>query len=497
MKVHELFADLGATIDGPDVDVVGLAYDSRRVAAGSCFAALPGARADGHTFVAQALARGATSVVCEHAVATGKTTRVLVKDARLALATAARRFFGDPSHDLTMVGITGTNGKTTTAHLVEGILAAAGLTPGIIGTLGYRYGSKAETTGLTTPESVDVVALLRVMRDAGVRAVAMEASSHALCQHRVAGVDFDVGVFTNLTHEHLDYHHTMEAYFAAKTILVHERLKSRGCAVLNYDDERVRGLVGGRNTLAFSARGEAAAALRVVGEKLSAVGTELTVATPRGSLALRSALVGRFNVENILAAVGVGEALHLDHAAIAEGIAAVSAVPGRLERVSGPGQPLVLVDYSHKPDALEKALRVVRGLTRGRLICVFGCGGDRDPTKRAPMGRVAAEQADWVVLTNDNPRSEDPAAIARAVEEGLQAAGVGVAESPAQHGYVVELDRAAAIRRAIAAARPEDAVLLAGKGHETYQIIGDVTRHFDDREEARAALQEASAKRRT
>jgi UDP-N-acetylmuramoyl-L-alanyl-D-glutamate--2,6-diaminopimelate ligase len=490
--VHQLFAGLGETITGADVEAASLVYDSRRATPGACFAALPGARADGHAFVPQALAGGATSVVCERPVDCGRATRILVPDARLALATAARRFHGDPAARLVMVGVTGTNGKTTTTHVIEAILAAAGQRPAIIGTLGHRFEGDYVTTGLTTPESVDLVALVRALAERGATAVAMEASSHALHQHRVAGVDYDVGVFTNLTHDHLDYHGTLEAYFEAKAILFRERLKAGGRAVVNFDDAYGRKLAG-PGVLFFSAAGDAGAGLRVQSQKLSGGGTELELVTPAGPLHLTSPLVGRFNVENVLAAVGVGLALGLAPAVITRGVAAVGAVPGRLERVSGAGQPLVVVDYAHTPDALEKVLRAVRGITPGRVYCVFGCGGDRDPKKRAPMGELAARLADWSVLTSDNPRSESPAAIAAAVEAGLKQGGAVPSDAPAAGGYRVELDRARAIRLAIGAARPGDAVVVAGKGHETYQIVGGETRHFDDREEARAALLEGSA----
>jgi UDP-N-acetylmuramoyl-L-alanyl-D-glutamate--2,6-diaminopimelate ligase len=490
VMLGQLLADLGATVTGADVEVRALIHDSRRVTAGACFAALPGARADGHAFVAQALERGATSVICERAVDTGAATRAVVPDARLALATAARRFYGDPSRELVMVGLTGTNGKTTTTHIVQAMLEAAGTHTAVIGTLGWRLGSEYVETGLTTPESADLVALVRSLASMGARGIAMEASSHALAQRRVAGLDFDVAVFTNLTHDHLDYHHTMDAYFEAKAILFRERLKAGGRGVVNYDDPWARRLLG-QDSIAFSASGDVNAALRVSAQQLSGGGTELELATPRGPLRLRSPLVGSFNVENVLSAVGVGEVLGLDHAVIAQGVAAVAAVPGRLERVSSAGEPLVVVDYAHTPDALEKVLKVVRAITKGRVLCVFGCGGDRDPQKRAPMGAAAAKLSDWAVLTSDNPRSEAPEAIAQAVEKGLVAAGATPASSPAQRGYVVELDRARAIRLAIAAARPEDAVVLAGKGHETYQLVGAEKRHFDDREEARAALREA------
>jgi len=488
-KLYELFAGLPVRIDGPDVDVTALACDSRRVVAGACFAALPGARADGHAFVTQALERGAASVLCERLVEHGRATEVLAANTRLVLAQAARRFFGDPSRALCMIGITGTKGKTTTSYLVEAVLAAAGRTPGVVGTLGYRYLAQHASTGLTTPESVDLVALLAKMVAADVQAVAMEVSSHALAQQRVSGVDFDVAVFTNLALDHLDYHGTMDAYFEAKRLLFTARRKAGGKVVTNIDDAYGARLFGG-GAIGYSAAGAAAADVATATLHLGTSDTELSVRTPRGLLELRSPLVGRFNVDNILAAVAVGEALGLPHAAVARGVAALRAVPGRLERVSERGEPVVIVDYAHTPDSLEKVLAAVRAFTRGRLLCVFGCGGDRDTSKRARMGEIVARAVDWAVLTNDNPRSEPPEAIAAAVEQGLRAGGAAPSARPNKGGYRVELDRALAIRLAVGAAELDDAVVVAGKGHETYQIIGSETRHFDDREEARAALAE-------
>ncbi len=484
--VRALFAGLPVTIEGPDVEVRSLAYDSRRVTAGACFASLPGARADGHQFIPQALERGAESVLCERPVEVRGKTRVLTADARATLAEAARRFFGDPAAALAMVGVTGTNGKTTTSHLIAAVLEAAGKRCGIIGTLGVRFGEGYTQTGMTTPESLDLVAILADLKTRGAGGVAMEVSSHALVLHRASGVAFDAGVFTNLTHDHLDFHGTMEAYFEAKSRLFSQRLKPGGRAVLNLDDPWVKRLVT-PSAVTFSAGGDEAAAVRVASMRLLSDGTHLTLATPRGELSLRSPLVGRFNVENLLAAVGVGEALGLPHAAVVAGLSSCAAVPGRLERVSRAGEPLVVVDYAHTPDALEKALKAVREVTQGRVLCVFGCGGDRDPHKRPKMGAVAASGADWALVTSDNPRSEAPATIALAIEQGLLQAGAHAAPAPGP-GYAVELDRARAIEQAVLAAGPRDAVLIAGKGHETYQIIGSETRHFDDREVGRAAL---------
>ena len=470
------------------LEICGLAYDSRRVEPGFLFAAWAGARADGHAFVPQAVAQGAVAVLCERPMPGLSVPTLVLPQVRRSLAHAAQRFYGDPTAKLRMVGVTGTNGKTTTVHLLEAMCAAADWAPGVIGTLGSRYAGQVVEGGLTTPESVDLLKLLATMRDAGTQAVAMEVSSQALAQSRVAGLRFDVGIFTNLTHDHLDYHKTLEAYFAAKTELVTRLLKPGGVAVLNLDDARVKTLAR-PGTLGFSVGGPG----EVVAEDvhLGPEGIRFTARTPQGTVAIHSPLLGRFNVENILAAVAAGVALKIPLSTIAAGLAKLTHVPGRLERVNRSGEPLVLVDYAHTPDALRQALAAVREVTAGRLLCVFGCGGDRDPHKRAPMGEAAGAHADWSVLTNDNPRTEDPAVIARAVEVGLQKAGCQRSAAGVR-GYAVELDRARAIAQAVAAAGPQDAVLIAGKGHETYQIMGSTHHAFDDRLVARRALDAGS-----
>ena len=473
--------------DGATTEITGLAYDSRKVQPGNLFAAWQGTRTDGHTHIPEALKRGAAAILCEHPIPNTQVPQCVVKDVRLTLAQAAQRFFHDPAASLKVVGITGTNGKTTTAHLVESLLQAANLSPGIIGTLGTRYGGAEQPGTLTTPESVDLVATLAKMQAAGSRSVVMEVSSHALHQQRVAGVGFDVGVFTNLTQDHLDYHGTLQAHFEAKLRLFTEHLKPQGVAVVNVDDPFGQRIQAPRR-LRVSSHADADAEVRLTNLQMSPQGINLQVQTPRGLLTVHSPLMGRFNVENILAAVGVGEALSISPAHLVAGIGALARVPGRLERVSAGHEPLVLVDYAHTPDALDKALESVREITRGRLFCVFGCSGDRDPTKRGPMGQAVMRGATWAVLTNSNPRTEAPEAIAGAVETGLKAEGGMPSRTPCTHGYWVELERQAAIAMAVDAATPEDAVLIAGKGHETYQVIGSTHHAFDDRQQARQAL---------
>ncbi len=484
MKLTRLFEGQDVRIDGGDVEVSALAYDSRRVVSGSLFAAIPGAKSDGHDFIPKALASGATSILCERDVDTGSATRVIAADSRRALALAAKRFHGEPSDELTMVGVTGTNGKTTTSFLIAALLETAGLKTGVIGTLGARIGNTTIDTGMTTPESLELQQALSSMRDQGAKAVSMEVSSHALAQGRVEGVAYDVATFTNLTHDHLDFHGTIDNYFEAKAELFRSHLKTVGRAVINIDDaygarlaNELRG--AGRDVITISPLG-GKADLSAKDVQLALTGTRFTVQRSGKPLEVDSPLVGRFNVENLLIAIGVAKALGIPDATTLSAIRNRGVVPGRLERAGSGGGPVVLVDYAHTPDALVKALSTVRELTRGKLICVFGCGGDRDAKKRAPMGEAAGKGADFSIITNDNPRTEDPTRIAAQIEEGMKKSG---------GSYTVELDRAAAIELAVGKAANEDAVLIAGKGHEDYQIVGAQKRHFDDRETAKAALE--------
>jgi UDP-N-acetylmuramoyl-L-alanyl-D-glutamate--2,6-diaminopimelate ligase len=487
MSVSELLGALGQSeVVGPaPAAVTGIAADSRRVRAGQCFVAVPGLRHDGRRFIPEAVSRGAALVVTEGPALDGlAVAQVLVPSARVALARAAAAWYGNPTHHLTVVGITGTNGKTTTSYLVEALLQARGMKTGVIGTIEYRVGSEVVPAGQTTPEALELQALLARMRAAGIGAVAMEVSSHALALARVEGLAFDVAVFTNLTQDHLDFHGTFEAYRAAKRHLF-ELLaaspKPGRTAVVNADDpasqEMVRGLALSVITFGLTA----GATVRAVEHESTLEGIRLTADTPCGRLTLRSPLIGQHNVLNLLGAVGVGLALGLDPDAIALALGRVGAVPGRFEQVRA-GQPfLVVVDYAHTPDALERVLTTARRLTRGRLAVVFGCGGDRDRGKRPIMGEIAARLADRVWVTSDNPRSEPPAAIIDEILAGVRRAG-GLARATA------EADRRRAIAEALGWAREGDTVVIAGKGHETYQIVGDTVLPFDDRAVAREIL---------
>jgi UDP-N-acetylmuramoyl-L-alanyl-D-glutamate--2,6-diaminopimelate ligase len=465
------------------LDISSLAYDSRRVQPGGLFFAIQGEKQDGHAFVPQALDRGAVAIVSEQPRPAGlQAAWVRVPCIRRALAHAAREFYGHPDSKLRLVGITGTNGKTTTAFLLESILRAAGLRTALFGTIEYRMGERTVPATNTTPESLDLFAYLAEFLERGGDAAVMEVSSHALAQERVWGMRFAGAVFTNLTRDHLDYHGDMENYFAAKRRLF-EGLgtPTPEVGVINRDDPWGVRLLEIRLPRRVTYGLDPAADVTVKHFSSTQEGICAGIRTPSGEVTVQSPLVGRANLLNILAATATASALGIAAKAIEEGVAALKSVPGRLERVDQ-GQPfLVLVDYAHTDDALRNVLTAVRGLARGRVITVFGCGGDRDRTKRPLMGEVAGTLSDLAVLTSDNPRSEDPLRIINDVLVGLQKTG---------KPYLAEVDRETAIRKALAAARAGDAVLIAGKGHESYQILRHETIPFDDREVARKVLKE-------
>ena len=474
-------------VGAPPPSVSGLTADSRRVEAGDCFVAVPGFKQDARRFVPDAVARGARLVVTEGEPLAGlPVAQVLVPSARRALARLADAYHGHPSSALTLVGITGTNGKTTTSYLVDALLRARGLGTGIIGTIQYVLGSETRPAGQTTPESLEIQGMLAEMRARGIGGVAMEVSSHALALSRVDGLDFDVAVFTNLTQDHLDFHGTFDEYRRAKRRLF-ELLaaspKPGRTAVVNADDPAGAAMVAGLDVPVLPFGLGAGARVRAVEHTSALDGIRMTVDTPRGRLTLRSALIGEHNVMNLLGAVATGLALGLAPDVIARALAGVSAVPGRFEQVRA-GQPfLVVVDYAHTPDALERVLTTARKITRGRLGVVFGCGGDRDRGKRPIMGEIAARIADRVWVTSDNPRTESPEAIVAEVMVGVARAGASAG------AHVAMPDRQAAIHDALGWARGGDVVVIAGKGHETYQIVGSSVLPFDDRAVARAFLE--------
>jgi UDP-N-acetylmuramoyl-L-alanyl-D-glutamate--2,6-diaminopimelate ligase len=456
------------------VEISDLAYDARAAGPGALFFCVPGERHDGHAFARDAVERGAVALVVERPLELD-LPQVLVTDARRAMAAAAVVFFGDPTRELEVAGVTGTNGKTTTTFLLHSILDAAGRRPALLGTIESRIGGERRPAIRTTPEAIDLQRSFRGMLDAGHRSCALEATSHGSELGRLDGVRFAALAFTNLGQDHLDFHGTFERYFEAKRRLFVEG--ERPPSAINVGDEHGRRLadelraLGHEPLLTFGFAEDAD--IRAEQLKLDGSGACLRA----GGIELRTHLRGRFNVENVLAAVAVARLLAIDNAAIAGGVEALAGVPGRFEAVDA-GQPFaVVVDYSHKPDALENVLRTARGIAAGRVICVFGCGGDRDRGKRPVMGRIAADNADVAIVTSDNPRSEDPEAIIAEVVAGGGA------------GLEVEPDRAAAIERAIALAQPGDVVVIAGKGHEQGQEFADRTIPFDDREVAREALQ--------
>lgn len=469
-----LFADLPAAEVRGDAatPVTSVSYRSEEASFGSLFFCVPGTRVDGHVFAGDATARGAAALVVERWLPL-EVAQVRVPSVREAMGPVAAAFFGRPADRLRMVGVTGTSGKTTITYLLEAVFGAAGRTPGVIGTTGVRIDGRPVPLSRTTPEAPDLHRLLAEMLDDGVDIVAMEVSSHGLAQHRVGGVGFEVAVFTNLSQDHLDFHGTMEDYFEAKARLFAAGLSAR--AVVNHDSAEGRRLEGRIPTTTFGTQPGA----DVLGVDVRASGDGISFEVD--GVRLRSPLRGLFNVSNCLAAIATARVLGIADEISVPAIGSVGGVPGRVEAVDEGQDFLVMVDYAHKPDGVENVLRTARPLTAGRLIVVLGCGGDRDRAKRPLMGRASTANADLTVITSDNPRSEDPLAIIGEIEPGAKLGG---------GEYVVEPDRRAAIRLALRTASRGDVVVIAGKGHETYQELADRTIPFDDREVAAAELRE-------
>ena len=486
MRLNDLTRAVpGAQLAPPDatadtVDVAAIRYRSGDVTPGDAFACLVGSRSDGHEYAADAVSRGASALVVQRPLDLD-VPQVVVPDSRVAMALMAALLEGDPSAHMTVVGITGTNGKTTSAYLAHSVLQAAGMPCGVIGTVELRVGGESSVPTHTTPESVEIQALLARMRAAGDTACAMEVSSHALHQHRVAGLQFAAAIFTNLTRDHLDYHGDEESYFQAKRLLFH-RPADEGPnppGAVNLDDAAGRRLASELPLLGYSVDRDDADVVPTA-LHMGSSGFTATVRTPRGPIDIASPLRGRFNVENVLGVVAVGELLGLPHDAVARGIADVRGVPGRLEPIEMGQAFQVLVDYAHTPDSLENVLHTTRELAgSGRVIVLFGCGGDRDTGKRPQMGAIGRAMSDICIVTSDNPRSEDPAVI---IDQIVQGASSGPAE------LVVQADRRAAIALALDAAEPGDVVLIAGKGHESGQEVAGVVTPFDDRDVAREVL---------
>ena len=475
MRLNQLLAGVALTERrAGDVECSGICYDTRTMEPGCLFVALPGYKTDGHKYIAQALEQGAAAVLCQHPPE-GEGPWLVTPDARAALAAVSANWFGHPARDLTLLAVTGTNGKTTTTYLLKAMLEGVlGARVGLIGTNQNMVGEEVLPAHRTTPESWEVQQLLREMADAGCTHVVMEASSHALVLHRLDGLRFRAGIFTNLTQDHLDFHGTMEAYRDAKGLL----FRQSDTAVLNLDDEAGRYFARtvAVPRLTYSERRDEAD-LTAKNLRLFPDRVEFEAVAEGAISRVRLPIPGGFTVYNALGVLTCGLALGLPLADCADALAKAPGVKGRIEVVPVPADFAVIIDYAHTPDALENILTTVRDFTAGRVICLFGCGGDRDRTKRPQMGAIAGSLADVAVVTSDNPRTEEPEAIIRDILPGLEGTAAQV---------VVEPDRRAAIRRALSLAKPGDTVVLAGKGHETYQEVGTQVLHLDEREEVAA-----------
>lgn len=510
----------------PDPEIRSIHYRAQDVLPGGLFVAIPGLKADGHDFIHEALSKGASAILTQKPVcrlslnpSSGsggladkpagserteqKVVFVEVENTRKALAAISARFYGNPSEKLFLIGITGTNGKTTTSFLIESILAKAGFKVGVIGTINYHYSGKTFKNPVTTPESADLQRILSEMHTDGVTHVVMEVSSHAIDLCRIDHCWIDIGVFVNLSQDHLDYHGDMNSYWLCKKRLFTENLtsgpkKGRTMSVINCGNDKGKELAGSICVSSLTAGHTDADAVSPRNVKINLDGITGRIATPVGDFEIRSSFVGKYNLENILCAAAVGVALQVPLDVIKTGIEDVSCVPGRMERVPNDKGRFVYVDFAHTPDALENVLSSLKSQGAGRLICVFGCGGDRDKTKRPRMGRIAGTLCDLAVITSDNPRSEKPTEIIGQILEGIKQV-LSLEYHPSElgagfsrEGYVVQPDRKLAIQLAIHASQPGDTVLIAGKGHETYQIIGGTSDPFDDRMEAKAALSSVS-----
>ncbi|MBF0117901.1 MAG: UDP-N-acetylmuramoyl-L-alanyl-D-glutamate--2,6-diaminopimelate ligase [Desulfobacterales bacterium] len=467
-----------------DLDITSIHYRAQEVKEGGLFVAIPGVNADGHDFIQTAIEKGAAAIVCEREVDTGNTLRIMVQNSRNALAAISSKFYNNPTEKLVLIGVTGTNGKTTTTYLIESILKKANFSVGVIGTINYRYLNKTFNNPNTTPESLDLMRILSEMVACGVTHVVMEVSSHAIELSRIDSCLFDVSVFTNLTLDHLDFHQTMESYWQCKQRLFTEHLfkgqkKDLAKGVINCSNDKGKELKEKLNKYFIISVGEHKSnTIWVYDVKYSLTGITGMISKNGTSFEFRSNLCGKYNLENILCAVGVSESLNISADIISSGIESLEYVPGRLQRIPNDMNRFVYVDYAHTPDALQNVLKTLRDLTEGRIICIFGCGGDRDRSKRPKMAEIAASISDFVVVTSDNPRNEDPKKIIDEILSGLKT----------EH-YIVEVDRRKAIEKAITISKEGDTVLIAGKGHEDYQIVGTVKAPFDDMKEAELALE--------
>jgi len=477
-------------LSGSDnLEIAGISYNSNKANDNFIFIALRGEKTDGHKYIDQALKNGAKALIVENSLSNNyeDVSVVEVDNTRAALSHISVNFYNDPTAELTLAGITGTNGKTTITYLLESIWEAGGLRPGVIGTVDYRYGGSVIQSTMTTPESLELMKYFREMRQSGVDTVAMEVSSHALDRSRVKGCHFDAAVFTNLTQDHLDYHGDFKTYLAAKKKLFTESLreseKKNKFSIINIDDnygpEVYRAAPFEKLTYSIQ---DSAALVYARSSSITNEGISARVETPWGPLDIHSKLVGEHNLSNILGALTTALSLGSSVESVEKGISLIPAVPGRLEAIDNPFNFKVLVDYAHTPDALKNVLMAVKPITEGNVILVFGCGGDRDRTKRPQMGKIGRELSDILIVTSDNPRTESPEFIIDEIEEGVSGAGAK------QNHYHRIADRTDAINEAIKIAKPNDTVIIAGKGHEDYQIIGTTKYPYDDRKVARDAL---------
>ncbi len=497
MVLKDLISSLGGAriLGDACIEVTGICFDSRAVVkgpgrGGPLFAAMPGEHVDGRDFIARAVENGAACVLADSPVEGLPVPQVIAGDMRGALSRVSSVFYGEPSKEITVVGVTGTNGKTTTSYLLESILGKAGFTPGVVGTINYRYGGRSFPAPHTTPQPPELHRMLREMAGRGVTHCVMEVSSHALEQKRVADCAFRAGVFTNLTHDHLDYHRTMDEYFRCKSLLFGLVKENGGVTVTNIDDAWGR-LLKRDFPASVTYSLKEGADIYPRSSALSDGLTEAEVRTPAGLLNISSHLAGEYNLQNILASVAAGFAMGISMEEIGKGVEALSSVPGRLQKVASPSGFTAYVDYAHTPDAFERALAALSKISRGRIITVFGCGGNRDRLKRPEMGEVCARLSDISIVTSDNPRNEEPAEIIKEIEAGITGLRKYSAdEAPQERGYFVIPGRAEAIRKAVAIAGRGDTLLLAGKGHEDYQIVKGARLRFSDLEVLKEAIRE-------
>jgi len=500
MKLKDLIKgiEIQAFKGEPEIEVYRISYDSRKTKKGDLFVCISGSKDDGHNYIQQARDRGVVAFLVSREVSVGaKEAVVVVSEPRLVMGKLASRLAGEPSEKMEVIGVTGTNGKTTVSYLIESISQAEGKECGVIGTINYRWKGNQLIASNTTPESVEIIELLKQMANSGVKRVAMEISSHALDQKRVGGIRLRAGIFTNLSWEHLDYHKDMEDYFQAKAKLFSEvlagkwtssRIDFEPISVINLDDDYGRRLFEkavGRKIGYGINNSKALYQGKII--EASWQGIKLQVNSPRGEFQLDSALPGKINAYNILSASSLLLELGASPEKVIEGVASLKQIPGRMERIENDRGFWALVDYAHTPDALENTLRIVQELKINRLILVFGCGGDRDRAKRPRMGEIGAREADLVIITSDNPRSEEPIKIIDEIEAGVKKIGIKKLNqrSGKEKGYLLEPNRSKAIELALESAEKGDCVLIAGKGHEDYQIIGSEKIHLDDREEVR------------